>query len=73
VAGQNSGMGCGVLTDVYHIFPEPDADVALATCPAKRPSVLLALPTFVISVSLIAALASLADLYYPPPMGSRIG
>jgi hypothetical protein len=39
---------------------------------ARRPSYLLALQTFVISASLIAALASLADLYYPPPMGSRV-
>jgi hypothetical protein len=39
----------------------------------RRPSYLLAVQTFVISASLIATLASLADLYYPPPMGSRVG
>jgi hypothetical protein len=39
---------------------------------ARRPSYVLALQAFVISVGLIATLATLADLYYPPPMGSRV-
>ena len=39
---------------------------------ARRPSYVLTLQTLVVSASLIAALASVADLYYPPPMGSRV-
>jgi hypothetical protein len=40
---------------------------------AWRPSYRLGLQAFIISASLLAALASIADLYYPPPWGSRVG
>jgi hypothetical protein len=36
-----------------------------------RPSYRLAFQAFIICVGLVTALASIADLYYPPPMGSR--